>query len=187
MKKYVVLGIFICGPFVTSLSSANSGSEGVGGGNTLGGKMIEHYYRDFSSIPGSGEAFVDVLEKIILQDSTENGCVNAAKRMKNEINSIIWYLIPTTFKEQSQHITGLPFQSDQLAVTHRISSSSAEVFIDETMFAKLNNGEKTTLFIHELEMARQLMGRRPGSSTPSSELAGMARNSTIGFLKWCVK
>ena len=116
-----------------------------GGGNMLGGRMIESYIVDPTTISDAqalNERLMVIKEKNIdLFSLISKGLIRPT-----------WYFIPGTLKELSENITGIPFTSEQIAIQN---FDTNEIWIDETLYKNsqenglINNIERQKLLAHE--------------------------------------
>ena len=143
MKKIILLGLLM----TVSIAQARVGSEGVGGGNTLGGKMVESYI-DFPADFKEYESEVQPVLELIKTKASP--CV--AKVIEDYIKNSTWYFVPAEIKQLTQEITGIPFSSSQTSV---INIRAEEVWVDSTSYNSLHTDtERAKLLVHDSLEAR---------------------------------
>jgi hypothetical protein len=148
----IILGLGSRSSFAENAVSAESvGTAGGGGGNTLGGKLVESYNVKPSTLPGYDQYFKPILDAIKAKVPRAGGL------MEYTLDSAEWYLIPGMVKPQSEQVTGLPFPSDQVAV-----QKQGEIWIDQDMDEALEPKEQGKLILHEVVLA--LLRRTDGWS-----------------------
>lgn len=81
-----------------------------GGGNMLGGKMIESYIKHPIEDLKDGRALEERLE--IVKSKSED----FYSLIIEGLEMTTWYFIPSSLKQLSQNITGIPFSSNQAAI-----------------------------------------------------------------------
>lgn len=111
-----------------------------GGGNVLGGKLVESYITDIESVPEYKEIVMPIVKKTSVRNE------GLASFLKTGFKKLTWYFIPTELKEQASIITGLPFSSNQIAVQNSVTG---EVWVDATQFRSIDSLERAKLLVHE--------------------------------------
>lgn len=125
---------------------ANLGRES-GGGNILGGKMVESYIIDPMTLSDA-----DALNQRLLILKEKN--IDLYTLIKKGLNKPTWYFIPGALKELSENITGIPFVTDQIAIQN---FKTNEIWIDQSLYSSeatglINSTERQKLLVHEAIM-----------------------------------
>jgi len=123
-----------------------------GGGNMLGGKMIESYIKNPIEDLKDGRALGERLE--IVRSKSED----FYSLIIEGLEMTTWYFIPSSLKQLSQNITGIPFSSNQAAIQ---IFDTQEIWIDQTTFNSADplkdefggSIEREKLLVHEAIMA----------------------------------
>jgi hypothetical protein len=135
-----------------ALASKGEGPGVSGGGNAINHQMIEAYVSDISLNP----VFINQVSPIFAElDKKVPGFGSLLSRRANEVT---WYFIPTALRERTEKQTGLPFDSDQIAVQRY-----NEVFVDREQFNALTLDSQVKLIVHESVLAAIL-------NSPSGEV-----------------
>ncbi|MFZ3231469.1 MAG: hypothetical protein WA160_14780 [Pseudobdellovibrio sp.] len=137
-----------------------------GGGNMLGGKMIESYIKSPLEELKDGRALNERLQ--IVKSKSED----LYSLLMEGLHMGTWYFIPASLKELSQNITGIPFSSDQTAVQ---VFSTQEIWVDQSIYSSADPSsdefggsiEREKLLVHESIMAG-LNSMMDGYLIPSS-------------------
>ncbi len=150
---------------------AVEGNSNGGGGNSLGGKLIESYIKDpMFEIP----AYSNVVEPMFELLATKSPCLT--KVYQTNINKLTWYFIPSRLKELSESVTGIPFLSDQIAVP---KMSTNEVWIDSDLFESLDSDlERGKLIIHEAVLKSASVYSNLDIAVPPAIATSLARKTT---------
>ncbi len=123
-----------------------------GGGNMLGGRMIESYIKAPLIELKDGQALNQRLE--IVRSKSED----FYSLITEGLHMATWYFIPASLKELSQSTTGIPFTSNQAAVQ---VFDTQEIWVDQTMYESADSTqdefggsiEREKLLVHEAIMA----------------------------------
>lgn len=145
MKSFSLVGLCLLS-LVLGLQTAVAGGRSDGGGNVLGGKMIESYLVDPTTLP---EYSQETAPRLQILEGKNHGL---AALVRYGIENLAWYFIPADLKELSQDVTGLPFGSTQIAIQNFVTK---EAWIDADAYRGLQNDtERAKLLVHEALLAR---------------------------------
>ncbi|RYZ92365.1 MAG: hypothetical protein EOP06_04445 [Proteobacteria bacterium] len=140
--------------------SVRRGSEGVGGGNTLGGVVIENYQQDTSEL----EVWPSVKKKLNLLRADIPGF---GRQLQDRAKETKWYIVPVRIEQLPESITGIAIATEQTAV-----QVPKEVYIDQTKWRAMTASAKVGLVLHELVLAEYLWKKaNPDRSFPAIEQA----------------
>ncbi len=139
LRSSLVVLAFAFGP---SSAWATRGGDHSGGGNSLNYRIIESYVKPLEEIDGYQRFLAPILEDIRTKLPLFHD------RLQARMTEMTWYIVPTRVKPVAQEYTGLPFDSDQLAVQNTVSG---EVFMDQNMFGSIpSESEKGRQLLHEI-------------------------------------
>lgn len=139
MKKLFVL-VFI---LLASLAYAKTGSEGVGGGDTINGDLIEIYGgHTTNELPGFDSAIKKIREFLPF----------IADTIAIEMNEKNIYLIPSGFNQLATTINDLNFNTELPCY-----QTVQELFCDINRLNKMTAEQQKNLFIHEAMVERMLV------------------------------
>ncbi len=138
--------IFLSVLFLQIISFQTHGGQDRGGGNTLGGKMIESYIKNPKSLYDG--TLLDQRLKLLKEKN-----IDLYSILEKGLRVPLWYFIPGNLKELSETVTGIPFSSEQTAIQ---SISTNEIWVDQTSYDSLDldlnsksSIEKQKLLAHE--------------------------------------
>lgn len=121
-----------------------AGANGSGGANSLGGKMIESYIKEPNKLPGYSMFYAQL--NILKNKSPDLHAV-----LLEGLRNSTWYFIPSSLKELSINVTGIPFGSDQTAIQ---VFKTREIWIDQNKYDSLESDfERATVIAHEALLA----------------------------------
>jgi hypothetical protein len=170
-RNWLVLGTVLALQTVPH-AFASLGAEGSGGGNTLGGKLVESYNVDLDKLSGYNELYKPVM------DTLNAKLPFLGLTFSGDANQIAWYLIPATLKSRSETVTGLPFPSDQVAV-----QKSGEVWIDQDLFNSLDPSERGKLLLHEVILSELLPEVGANQSDYGASIAGTNETAIMAVVR----
>ncbi len=126
--------------------STASGGGSTGGGSTIDARMVEDYrIKDVTK----DKRFESILAFL---KSLEERAPALAKAMRENLNGLVWYVVPAELNRLPQYKTGLSFNTDQTAF-----QAYGEVFISEKSLDEMTKiHSEASLFIHEILMAEAL-------------------------------
>ncbi|MGZ3660558.1 MAG: hypothetical protein ACXVCK_10705, partial [Bdellovibrionota bacterium] len=124
----------------------------TGGGNTVNHQLVEDYavtdsaaeIPDFSQL----DRYLHVISDRI------PGCGNELHQIAypdpNNVDGVVWYLIPAKISQLPSSVSGLDFSSDQPA-----KQSDKEIFLSATEIEGLSPQSRGELYLHEVLMMNQ--------------------------------
>ncbi len=141
-KRNVVFGALISMALAGSISAtlAAEGGHSGGGGNSVNSRIVESYIQSVEQIDGYRDFLAPILEDLHVKLPVFYDF------LQSRLTEMTWYMVPARLKPIAQEYTGLPFDSDQLAIQN---TETGEVFIDAELFKNMSN-EKGRHLLHEL-------------------------------------
>ena len=154
-----VLG-FACGNFLASCApngdsgsptaplgqtppTTANGTSDSGGGTGIDGKVFESYIVDPTQLPAYKQ-YLDSLLKNIKSETSDGSRYDAIFKIKT------WYIAPVELDKISKDVLGISFlKSDTQQIARQ---TTKEVWIDKSIFEKMNPKEQSELLLHELVM-----------------------------------
>jgi hypothetical protein len=138
------------GPAALSAPGAPQGSRGSvqgtsdsGGGTGIEGKVFESYIVDPTELP----AFKQHLQGLLNNLRTSKG---ESAQFDRVFKIKTWYIAPVELDRISKNVLGVSFMKSD---TQQIARQTMkEVWIDKTIFEKMNTREQAELLLHELVM-----------------------------------
>ena len=134
--------------------SAVAGPISDGGGNAVNYKIIESYHKDINDLSSYKNYTLPLLNDL---KTKLPHFVNVIEKQQSKMT---FYFVPRKNKLLAEKYTGLPFESDQVALN---KIESGEVFIDEDLANKMSPNERGLLLLHEIIESIVLKDRSPSS------------------------
>ncbi len=137
--KNLLTGLVLISTVYTSPSLA----EGTrGGGNAIGGKLIESYIID----PAALSEYITIVSLLLKSVRTKSPCF--ANGLESVFQKSAWYFIPADLVPLAKDITGIPLGSNQVAsqVPER-----HEIWVNSDKYNNelATNEERAKLLVHE--------------------------------------